>query len=103
MNFPSRIPFGAIEIELRTTSSDELGGDRLGDYKVRDGVAVVRIDRDLLGGLKDTTIVHELAHAWIGLSSIKIEEEQEEAICDAIAQGVVQMMRAMGAPGGVGA
>lgn len=91
MNFPQTIPFGAVEITIRSVHSDDLDND-MGDYSIRDGKPVVRFDRDLQGGLKDTTILHELTHAWIKLSSINLEDDVEETLCDAIAQGVAQMI-----------
>ena len=90
MIWPDSIPYGAINVQIRFVHPDEME-DQLGDFKIRDGHATCRIDQTLMDGLKDQTVVHELVHAWLHLSGIKLEDDIEESVADAIGQGVAQI------------
>ena len=94
MIWPDSIPYGAINIQIRFVHPDELE-NCIGDYRIHRGHATCRTDETLQDGLRDSTVAHELVHAWIRLSGINLDPEVEETVGDAISQGVVQLLGAL--------
>lgn len=95
MEWPARVQFGAVEIEIELCSREDFDNEEIGNYRIRNGVPTVRIARELAGDLFTVTLIHELVHAWLGLSGLKLDEDKEEPICDAIAHGVAQYLGAL--------
>ena len=93
MTWPVSVPYGAINIKILFEHPDDME-ESIGQYSIYKGHATCRIDNTLQNGLRDQTVLHELVHAWIRLAGIKLEEDVEESLADAIGQGVAQMMEA---------
>ena len=96
VKWPAAVPFGAVSIHVTFCPGHDFDGETIGDYKIRHGVPVCRIWDELAEGLRDVTVAHELAHGWLDLSGIEMDEKTLEATCEAVGHGVVQLLAAMG-------
>ena len=92
IHWPERLVYGGVSFPILFV--DRVDGENSGELCFQDGEVQVRVSETLSGDYRDLVVCHELIHAWLHLSGVKIEDEAtEELLCDTLGQGLLQLLQ----------